>query len=116
MHPLKVPGPDGIPALFYQRYWHIAGREVKNLLLDIPNNGKSLEALNKFFNFQIPMGKNPHSKKYFCPISLCNVTLKLVTKCITNKLKPLLPNIVNMDQSAFVQGLIIVTPKSTPHV
>lgn len=49
MHPLKAPGPDGLPALFFQKYWHIVGMEVQNLALNILNNSEQPHEINKTF-------------------------------------------------------------------
>lgn len=54
MHPLKAPGLDGLPALFFQHYWHIVGRDVTTLVLGILNDGTSMESINKTFIVLIP--------------------------------------------------------------
>lgn len=107
MHPLKAPGPDGLPALFFQKYWQIVGNEVLSLVLSILNDGKSPECINKTFIALIPKCKSPNSPKQFRPISLCNVVMKIVTKTIANRLKPFLPEIIDEEQSAFVHGRMI---------
>ena len=40
----------------------------------------------------------------FIPISLCNVTYKVITKIIVDRLKILLPSLVSPTQSSFVLG------------
>src|ERR1051325_10956269 len=104
MHPLKSPGPDGLPALFYQKFWNVVGSEVITMALDILNNGGNPEILNKTYIALIPKCKNPASPKEFRPISLCNVAMKVVTKTIANRLKRILPEIVDEDKNAFVHG------------
>jgi hypothetical protein len=107
MHPLKAPGPDGLPALFFQKFWHVVGRDVKNLVLGILNNNKSPEFINSTFIVLIPKGKNPKSPKDYRPISLCNVVMKIVTKALANRIKPILPEVIDVEQSGFVQGRLI---------
>ncbi|XP_058733791.1 uncharacterized protein LOC131605427 [Vicia villosa] len=107
MNPLKAPGPGGLPALFYQKYWNIVGSDVSNLVLDILNANKSPALINSTQIVLIPKCKRPSGPKDFRPISLCNVVMKLVTKVIANRLKCILPEIVDEEQSAFVKGRLI---------
>ncbi|XP_012846407.1 PREDICTED: uncharacterized protein LOC105966395 [Erythranthe guttata] len=55
----------------------------------------------------IPKVDFPTAWTYFCPISLCNVTNKIITNLLTNKLAPHLPHIISPSQSGFVQGRLI---------
>ncbi|XP_058749287.1 uncharacterized protein LOC131622279 [Vicia villosa] len=107
MHPLKAPGPDGLPAIFFQKFWRIVGSDVYSLVLAILNDGKDPSIINNTFITLIPKCKNPKTPKDFRPISLCNVIMKIVTKTIANRIKMILPEIVDEEQSAFIHGRLI---------
>ena len=42
MAPLKAPGPDGMPPLFYQSYWSLVGSEVSQSILHYLNTDDSV--------------------------------------------------------------------------
>lgn len=46
MHPLKSPGPDGYNAGFFQKSWHITGKEVSKAALHFLNRGDFVGAIN----------------------------------------------------------------------
>ena len=107
MAPSKAPGPDGMPPIFYLKFWHVVGNDVTQAVLSCLNSGCILKSINHTFITLIPKVKTPERVTEFHPISLCNVVYKLISKVLANRLKVILPQIVSNYQSAFVPGRLI---------
>ena len=107
MSPSKAPGPDGMTALFFQKFWHIVGDDVSLAILDFFRSGRMLGSINFTNIVLIPKVKNPESMSQFRPISLCNVLYKIISKVLVNRMKVILPNIISDSQSAFIPGRLI---------
>lgn len=105
--PLKVPGWDGFPARFFQRNWGVLKKEVTDAVLSFFENGIMPEGINDTTIVLIPKNKNPQSLKDFRPISLCNVIYKAISKCLVNRLRPFLDELISETQSAFIPGRMI---------
>ncbi|XP_075665883.1 uncharacterized protein LOC142635634 [Castanea sativa] len=65
MGPTKALGPDGMNALFYQRFWHVVGDSVVDDVLNFLNNGHILPDINHTNIVLIPKVKNPKIAKNF---------------------------------------------------
>lgn len=66
--------------------------------------GRVLKAFKATFLSLIPKENGADTPGKFRPISLCNVVLKIITKVMAYRLKPLLPGLVSQEQSGFVEG------------
>ncbi|KAA3453752.1 reverse transcriptase [Gossypium australe] len=108
MGPTKAPGLDGLPALFFQQYWHIMGKEVLDFCLGILNGNKVVDLANVTEIMLIPKTLNPSSLVNFRPISLCSVLYKIVAKTIANKMQNVIGLCIDEVQSAFVPGHLII--------
>lgn len=107
MAPLKSPGPDGLSAILFQKYWHVIGADIITCVLDFINLHRLPLALNYTFTVLVPKISKPKRITEFRTISLCNVVYKLGSKTIVNCIKPFLNSIISNTQSAFVPGMLI---------
>jgi hypothetical protein len=104
MKPTKAPGPDGFHAIFYQSNWEVVGHDVIDFMNRVFLNPKCISAVNDTLLVFIPKVQHPTMIQQVRPKGLCNVTYKLVTKVIANRLKDLMPKVVSPFQSSFVPG------------
>lgn len=70
---LKAPGPDGLHAIFYKKFWPILGEDLIREVLQAVNSGVIPEGWNQTTIVLIPKVDNPEKVTQFRPISLCNV-------------------------------------------
>ena len=107
MYPLKAPGPDGMPPLFFQKFWSTVGGVVTKTVLDLLNLGITPPKFNDTHIVLVPKTNSPKRVTEYRPISLCNVIYKLASKTLANRLKKILPSVISDTQSAFVNGRLI---------
>lgn len=104
MFPFKAPGPDGLHASFFQKMWSIVGTSVCAFAFRFFETGVIHDGVNDTMLMLIPKVQNPEKITQFRPISLCNVSYKILTKTMTNRLKGIMPDIIGPFQSSFVPG------------
>uniref|UniRef100_A0A3B5RAA6 Reverse transcriptase domain-containing protein n=1 Tax=Xiphophorus maculatus TaxID=8083 RepID=A0A3B5RAA6_XIPMA len=101
----KCPGPDGYPCEFYRIFWD----KLSPLLLEVYNESLTSGCLPQTLNQAVitllaKKGKDPQLCSSYRPISLLNVDFKLLAKTIALRLETVLPTVVGIDQTGFVQN------------
>ena len=104
----KSPGSDGLPADFYKVFWN----SISDLLLKAFNfayeNGQFSVSQRRGVIRLVPKkDSDPLFIKNWRPITLLNCDYKIAAKAIANRVKKLLPNIINEDQTGFIKGRTI---------
>ena len=103
----KSPGLDGLTVEFYRAFWG----KLKIVLTDIYNKSYN-EALMSYsqrssiLSLLFKKG-DPLCLDNYRPISLLNVDLKLISHVLAQRLKKVLPKIINVDQTGYVKNRFI---------
>lgn len=104
----KAPGPDGFTSLFYRTAWPIIKHDIMRAFHALWSlNGRSLHLVNQAY--MILLHKKPDALciRDYHPISLIHSFSKLFTKVLTNRLAPKLHELVQQNQSTFIQGRLL---------
>ncbi|CAL1395263.1 unnamed protein product [Linum trigynum] len=104
MGALKASGKDGSNTMFYQRCWNLVGSAVVDFAQACWSDPARIQAVNETILVLIPKIHRPTLIEQFRPISFCNVSYKMITKCLAERLKPLMPRLVHETQTSFVPG------------
>ena len=76
-------------------------------MLNVLNSNALVAALNQANIALIPKTNCPSKMSEFRPISLYNVSYKIISKVLANRFKPILSTIISENQSAFLTSHLI---------
>lgn len=103
----KSPGPDGVPPVFFHKHWDTISNEVIDAVLSFLNGGHLLREMNDTYITLIPKTTRPETVSEFRPISLCNTSYKVISKCLVRRLKSVMVDITGDFQNAFIPGRLL---------
>jgi len=104
MKPDSAPGPDGFTARFYVSCWDTIKMDLLRMVRHSQVTNRLGGSTNSAFLTLIPKEKGANQFSRFRPISLCNMSYKIVTKIIANRLKKILPRVIPENQGGFIKG------------
>lgn len=91
----KSPGPDDMSPIFFKTYWHIIDKDIHAAICGFFTNATLSTTANHIFITLIPKKLATNRVDQFCPIALCNVVYKVITKIISNRLRPVLDTLIH---------------------
>ena len=104
----KSPGPDGFTVEFYKFFWtDICHFLLRSLNFSFYTGELSLTQKQGIISI-IPKGQKPRQYlKNWRPISLLNVSYKILTSTLSNRLKLVLNKLIHENQKGFLSGRYI---------
>ena len=101
----KSPGPYEWTMEFFPEACDTIGHDLLQLVEETRVNGVLHPPLNSTFLALIPKKDNLESLEDFSPISLCNITYKVVAKIIAQIFKKVLSKIISLEQFGFLKNI-----------
>ena len=103
-----APGPDGFGVIFYKTCWSTIKEVFMEMINDFYLGSLDIARLNYGVITLIPKVTEANNVKQYRPICLLNVSFKIFTKLLADRLAKLAHKIVSPCQTAFIKGRYIV--------
>lgn len=100
----KSLGPDGFNVEFFKFYWQDLEDDLFNAVTYFFEHGSMPTSWGHTYIALIPKKDNPKLVTNYHPITLCNVSYKIIAKILANKMKTILPKLIGKEQSSFIYG------------
>ncbi|GLJ49275.1 hypothetical protein SUGI_1041170 [Cryptomeria japonica] len=104
----KAPGPDGLPAEFYKTNIGWICHELLKVYSDALERGSLGRNINRGIIKLIPKEGDKALIKNWRPITLLNVSYKILAKILALRLQDILPKIISSTQTGFIKGRYIL--------
>lgn len=98
----KAPGPDGYGSGFFRASWSIIQQDVTRPIKGFFSSEKLLKHVNNTIVTLVPKVPCPNTVGDYRPIACCN------TLIIASRLAMVLPDIISLNQGAFVKDRSIM--------
>ncbi|KAG6526874.1 hypothetical protein ZIOFF_008961 [Zingiber officinale] len=103
----SAAGPDGFSVAFYRACWEIVGEDVFQAVLDFFRGAELPRGMASTTIVLIPKVDSAQRWRDFRPISLCNVSYKIISKLMAQRMASVLGKVISPAQSGFVPGRLI---------
>ena len=104
----KAPGPDGFPAEFYQHFWDIVKPDLLAHFNEFHQGTLPLHCLNFGVITLLPKKAEETMIQQYRLICLLNVSFKIFTKVLTNRINLVDQKVIRSSQTAFLPGRFIM--------
>lgn len=98
------PGPDGMPAIFYKEFWDVIKDDLKEMFDEFYTGNLNIAQLNLAFITLIPEVESATCIEQYLPFCLSNVSYKIFTQVLANRLSKVVVKIVDKGQNALIPG------------
>jgi hypothetical protein len=100
----KVSGPYGFLVVFYQVFWDLIKNNLMALFTEFHKGNLPLYNLNFVTIILVPKYAEATRIQQYWPICLLNVSFKIFTKVVTNRLTGVAQRVIQTSQLAFLLG------------
>ena len=99
---------DGLPAEFYQDFWEVISFDLCHMFEDFHKGVLPIERLNYGIITLLPKTEEAKELKNYRPICLLNVSYKIITKPLNNRLVSCITKVISNSQLGFLKERYIL--------